>query len=211
LALQDLEKPCWQNDWVLSLNLPLTIKPTKPHYKQGSKGVLDKTNLTSKRLKNKNRMQTNDKTYTPLSPILPLKLSVKKPKDSNKYPKEIVTIGNEFKQARLDRNLTQLEVAKQLKVNKNFVTELENNKRILTIFALHKACSFLGYVPKTLKIDISTLQGKLFVYRIKNNLNYSNLSKQINLDKGTLSNFEKSGNSKIATINIIKEFFKKNY
>lgn len=156
-------------------------------------------------------MQTNDKTYTSLPPILPLKLSVKKPKDSNKYPKEIVAIGNEFKQVRLDKKLIQLEVAKQLKVNKNFVTELENNKRTLTIFVLHKAFSFLGYVPKTLKIDISTLQGKLFFYSIKNNLNYSNLAKQINLDKGTLSNFEKRGNSKTATINIIKEFFKKNY
>lgn len=190
----------------MSLNLPLTIKPTKPQYKQGFKGVLDKTNLPSKRLKKKNRMQTNDKTYTPLSPILPLKLSVKKPKDSNKYPKQIVTIGDEFKQTRLDRKLTQIEVAKQLKMNKNFVTELENNKRKITSYSLHKTYLFLGYIPKSLKINTTTLQGKLFIYRIKNNLTYSKLAKEIKLDKNTLDNFEKSGSCKIETIEIIKNF-----
>lgn len=151
-------------------------------------------------------MQTKDKTYTPLSPILPLKLSVKKPKDSNKYPKEIITIGDEFKQARLDRKLTQIEVAKLLNVNKNFIYELENSKRKLSIFALHKAFLFLGFIPKTLKINTTILQGKLFTHRIKNNFTYSKLGKKIKLDKSTLSNFEKGKNCKIETAEVIKNF-----
>ncbi len=139
-------------------------------------------------------MQTKDFSYRVLSPILPLQLSIEKPKDNRKYPKEIITVGDKFKQLRLDIKLTQIEVAKQLSVNKNFVTELENNKRKLTIFALHKACAFLGYIPKTLNFDESKLQGKLFAYRIKNGLTYSNLSKEIGLDKSTLSRFEKGDN-----------------
>jgi len=66
-------------------------------------------------------MQTNDKSYIPLSPILPLKLSAKKPKD-RKYPKEVLTVGDEIRKARLDRNLTQKKVSKQLKVNKILFT-----------------------------------------------------------------------------------------
>jgi len=65
-------------------------------------------------------MQTNDKSHTLLSPILPLRLSTKKPKD-RKYPKETLTIGDEFRKVRLDRGSTQHEVAKQLNVNKNFI------------------------------------------------------------------------------------------
>ena len=153
-------------------------------------------------------MQTNDKTYTPLSPILPLKLSAKKPKDSKKYPKEILTVGDEFKEVRLNKNLTQLQVAKQLYVNKNFVYELENNKRELTIFALHKTCLFLGYITNTLKIDESSLQGKLFAHRIKKNLTYSKLGKLINLDKSTLSKFEKGKKCKVETVEKTKKFLK---
>lgn len=59
-------------------------------------------------------MQTNDKLHTLLFPILPLRLSVEKPKYNRKYPKEIITVGDEFKQVRLDIKLTQIEVAKQL-------------------------------------------------------------------------------------------------
>ena len=86
--------------------------------------------------------------------------------------------------------------------------ELENNKRKLSIFALHKAYLFLGYIPKTLKIDRTTLQEKLFIYRIKNNLTYSNLAKKIKLDKSTLSNFEKGKNCKTETIEIITNYLK---
>lgn len=80
-------------------------------------------------------------THHGLRPISPLKLTTSKPKPQN-YPKEILTVGDEFREARLDKGLTQHEVAKQLNVNKNFVYELELGKRKLTIFALHKTYLF---------------------------------------------------------------------
>ena len=50
----------------------------------------------------------------------------------------------------MDRELTQHQVAKLIGVNKNFIYELELNKRKTIIFALHKEYSFLGYIPKVL-------------------------------------------------------------
>ena len=190
MVLQVLGKQCWQKDWGLAPILPIELKTPNHQYIQGVNEDLSFKNKTNKKLEKKSTMQTNDKSYIPLSPILPLKLSVKKPKD-RKYPKEVLTVGDEIKKIRLDRNLTQKEVSKHLKVNKNFIYELELNKRKLTIFALHKAYLFLGYIPKILKIDENILQGKLFIYRIKKSLTYTKLSIQIDLDKSTLSNFEK--------------------
>ena len=50
---------------------------------------------------------------------------------------------------------------------------------------------FLGYIPKTLEIDETTLQGKLFTYRIKNGFTYSEIAKQVELNKSTVRRFEK--------------------
>ena len=188
--------------------LPLDLKLKETQYTQAFEANFNKNNTLSKKTKNKSRMQTNDKSHTLLSPILPLRLSTKKPKD-RKYPKETLTIGDEFRKVRLDRGSTQHEVAKQLNVNKNFIYELELNKRKLTIFALHKAYIFLGYIPKTLKIDENTLQGKLFIYRIKKNLTYSKLGELIKLDKSTLSNFVKGKNCNNDTYIKIKDLLKK--
>ena len=87
--------------------------------------------------------------------------------------------------------------------------ELENNKRKITIFALHKSYLFLEYIPKVLEINETTLHGKLFIHRIKNNFSYSNLEKEIKLDKSTLSNFEKRKNCKTETLEIIKTYLSK--
>ena len=140
-----------------------------------------------------------------LCPILPLQLTTQKPKNPN-YPKQILTVGDEFRTARLDKELTQHIVAKILNVNKNFVGELELNQKTLSIFALHKAYSFLGHIHKTLNFDLNTLQGKLFAYGIKNNVTYSKLAKQIGLDKGTLIRVERSVSVKEETKIKIEKF-----
>ncbi len=105
--------------------------------------------------------------------------------------------------------MTQHEVAQTMGLYPNLPNEIECGKRGNTIYILHKVFLFLGYIPKTLNIDETTLQGKLFTYRIKNNLTYSELGKQINLDKSTLSNFEKGFKVKIDTLRKIEHYFKK--
>jgi len=152
-------------------------------------------------------MQTKDFSYRVLSPILPLSLSTKKPKN-RKFPKEILTVGDELRKMRMDKNLTQHQVAKQLNVNKNFIYELELNKRKATIYALHKIYTFLGSIPKTLKIDKTTLQGKLFEHRIINGYTYKILAEKIGLDKSTLARIEKGKTCKAETYLIVEKYLK---
>ena len=125
-----------------------------------------------------------------MSPILPIRLKTLKP-NHPQYPKQIISVGDEFRAARIDRELTQLAVANQLGVNRNFVYECELNHRTNSIYALHYISKFLGYIPKTLNIDETTLQGVLQVHRIRTGKTYKELSNKIGLDKSTLVRFEK--------------------
>jgi len=161
---------------------------------------------TKNKLVTKNKIEKQCKQNMVLLPKLPLTLVAKKPKPKA-YPKQILTVGDEFKAKRLDKGVTQHQVAEILNVNRNFIYELELGKRKLTIFALHKVYLFLKYIPKTLSVDERTLQGKLFAYRIKNELTYSKLSKEIGLDKSTLIRFEKDKTIKNQSAKKISLFF----
>ena len=87
--------------------------------------------------------------------------------------------------------------------------KIEKNKRETTVYSFYKIYLFLGYIPKILKIDTPTLQGKLFVHRIKNGFTYSEIAKQIGLDKSTIIRFEKNGDVKVETIKKIKLHLRK--
>ena len=137
-----------------------------------------------------------------MSPKLPLELKSPKPKCS-RYPKEILTVGDELRTVRLDRGFTQHQVAEMIGVNRNFIYEMELNHHTNTIFALHKTYLFLGYIPTTLKIDVSELRGKLFEHRIKNGFTFNALSKKIGLDKSTIARYEQGRKSKQETVNLI--------
>ncbi len=87
-----------------------------------------------------------------------------------------------------------------IEVNRNFVYEMELNHHTNTIFALHKAYLFLGYIPTTLKVDISDVRGKLFEHRIKNGFSFNALSQKIGLDKSTIARFESGQKIKAETL-----------
>ncbi|REE80678.1 helix-turn-helix protein [Lutibacter oceani] len=142
-----------------------------------------------------------------MSPILPIHLNIKKPK-SYKYPDRISSVGDELRTARLDRNLTQLEVAQQIGVNRNFVYECELNHRTNSIFALHKIYLFLDYIPKTLNIDEATLRGKLYTTRIKNGFSLYDIAKKTGLDKSTIGRFEKGKLIKKESLKKIEDYLK---
>ena len=140
-----------------------------------------------------------------LSPKLPLELKSPKPKCS-RYPTEVLTVGDELRTVRLDRGFTQHQVAEMIGVNRNFIYEMELNHHTNTIFALHKVYLFLGYIPTTLKIDVTDLQGKLFKHRIKNGFTFNSLSKKIGLDKSTIARFENGRNIKEESENKIRRY-----
>jgi hypothetical protein len=98
----------------------------------------------------------------------PFSLNTPKPNHSL-YPKEVLTVGDEVRTARLDRGLSQQEVCSMMSVSKGFVFEMEDRKdNNYTIFALHKAYIFLEKTPETLKLNECTLRGKLSIHRVKN-------------------------------------------
>ena len=136
-------------------------------------------------------------------PISPLHLTTPKPKHF-RYPKEIITVGDEVRKARIDRGLTQHEVAEMIGVNRNAIYEMELNNRKLTIYALHKAYCFLGYIPTTLNIDESTLAGKMFIHRIINGFSLKEVGEKVGLDKSTISRFEIGKKVKRESIKKIK-------
>ncbi|MDB4292285.1 helix-turn-helix domain-containing protein [Maribacter sp.] len=141
-----------------------------------------------------------------MSPILPLELKSSKPQHL-RYPTQILTVGDEVRKARIDRGLTQQEVGQRIGVSRNFVYELELNQHELTIYSLHKSYQFLQYLPETLKIDESTLRGKLYTYRIRNGYSYAIVADKISLDKSTLAHFERGGNVKKGTNAKICDYF----
>ena len=117
----------------------------------------------------------------------------------------ILTVGDELRSVRIDRGLTQHQVAKQIGVNRNFVYEMELNHHTYTIFALHKVYLFLGYIPTTLEI-VSDTRGKLFEHRIIYGYTFNALSQKIELDKSTIVRYEKGINSSEETINKIEKY-----
>jgi len=108
----------------------------------------------------------------------------------------------------MDRGLTQHQVSKALEVNRNFVYEVELNRRTNTIYSMHKICTFLGYIPKTLNIDENTLQGKLIAYRIWTGQTYLQLGKEIDLEKSTIIRFVQNKKCKPKSVNKIIYFLK---
>jgi transcriptional regulator with XRE-family HTH domain len=118
-----------------------------------------------------------------------------------------LTVGDEVRTARLDRELSQQEVCSMMSVSKGFVFEMENKKdNNYTIFALQKAYQFLGKVPETLNLDKSILRGKLSIHRIKHGYTLKQLEQKIGLDKSTIGRFEKGENVKEKTDNKLKEY-----
>jgi len=113
------------------------------------------------------------------------------------YPTKILTVGDEVRTERLNRKMTQWDADDIVGTYRGFFNELEVGNRENTIYVLHKAYTFLGYVPTTLHIDENTPQGKLYAYRIKNGLPLRKVASEVGLDKSTISHFEKGGKMKI--------------
>ena len=98
-----------------------------------------------------------------------------------------------------------------IKVNRNFVYEMELNHHTNTIYALHKVYLFLGYIPITLKIDTTNLRGQLFEHRIKHGFTFNALAKKIDLDKCTIARFERGRKAKDESIEKIKNYLNSQY
>jgi transcriptional regulator with XRE-family HTH domain len=101
-----------------------------------------------------------------------------------------VTIGDHIRKKRLDLNLFQKDVAKLLGVKECTITNWEKNHSQPTIHYLHKIIQFLGYIP----FEITGISSgeKIKFYRTIRGISQKNLAREISIDPGTLSRWEKN-------------------
>ncbi len=107
---------------------------------------------------------------------------------------------------RIDRELKQWDVDNIMGAHRGFCNELEMGHRTNSIYVLHKAFRFLGYIPNTLSLKEDTGPGKLYTHRIKNGFSLSIIAQTIGLDKSTLRRFEIGKNTKPNSKNKIQRF-----
>ena len=124
-------------------------------------------------------------------PFYHLTLSFDKPK-SSAYPISLQTIGDHIRKRRLDLELFQKHVAQRIGVATQTVTNWEKNITEPEIRHLPKVIDFLGYnlLPKP-----KTFVEKLTYYRLTFGLSMDKLSEILQIDPGTIWDWEQ-GNHK---------------
>ena len=89
----------------------------------------------------------------------------------------------------MELRMVQSDLAILWGVCEDTITGWENSRSTPKIYYYPSIISFLGYNP--LKIDISTVQGKIFAYRFNNNgLTYKTLGKMVEVDASTIRKWE---------------------
>jgi len=76
-----------------------------------------------------------------------VKLVAKRPKILA-YPVELLTIGDRLRMARLDRQLTQIQVSISIGVTEDTITNWELNRNIPRKRYCSKIFNFLDYLPQ---------------------------------------------------------------
>jgi len=102
--------------------------------------------------------------------------------------------------------MTQWEIDDVVGTYWGFFNELEMGHRNNSIYVLHKAAKFLGYIPKTLDIDKTKLHGKFYAHRIINGYPLSKIARDIRLDKSTIARFEQGKAIKEASLSKILNY-----
>ena len=98
------------------------------------------------------------------------------------------TIGEKLYNRRLELGLLQSEMAKIFDVCSDTITNWENNRGGPQIQLYPKIIRFLEYLP--IKIDISTLGGRIKEYRYLNGLSQEQLAYQLGVNESTIFHYE---------------------
>ena len=104
------------------------------------------------------------------------------------YPKELKTLGAHLRAMRLDRCLSQSEVAKILKVTPNTVTGWELNRHQPPARLARKIIQFLGYIP--FNGEGLSLGKKLYYARLLSGKTQEQVAAKIGCDESNLRYIE---------------------
>ena len=125
---------------------------------------------------------------------------------SDKYPTELVTLGDHLRKVRLDKGLLQQEVADILQVDKETILCWELNRNTPTAKYAKRIILFLGYIPEDWKS--APLQKQLMHARLVEGITQEELAKKLGMDESNLAKIEGGKKKKIwpKTISILKDF-----
>ena len=104
------------------------------------------------------------------------------------YPKELNTIGDHLRKTRLDRNLSQQDVAKIIKVTSDTINGWELNRYRPTAKSARLIISFLRYFPFT--FEGQSLGKKLYYARLITGYTQKQVAELIGCDASNLRRIE---------------------
>lgn len=118
------------------------------------------------------------------------------------YPVDLCTIGDHLRKVRLDRGLSQPEVAKLLGVQANTITnwELKHNEPYIHQWPM--ILEFLGYYPDQ---DDGTLAFRVRKFRREQGLRQKVLAERIGVDEKTLWRIEERQGKRLPFQKTIKK------
>ncbi len=119
-----------------------------------------------------------------------IEYKVPKPK-GDKYPNELLTIGDHIRKRRMDLGLRQKDLVPILKIRSvESVTNWEIGKCDPQIHQMPEVIKFLGYIP--VKVCLDTLGGRVAAFRILNGLSHKEMGKTLGVDASTVGSWEKN-------------------
>ncbi len=120
-------------------------------------------------------------------PFYDITLAAKKPRDPA-YPRELKTIGDHLRKRRLDLNLLQKDVAKQIGADTTSLWAWETNRKEPALRFYPSIIEFLGYHP--LESGNESLAQEIKRHRYLHGLSQEQLAAMLQVDPGTVSDWE---------------------
>ena len=117
--------------------------------------------------------------------LLPIVLSCTKP---SKIPQKLISIGDNIKKKRLERQLTQLQLARLIGVEETSIYNWENNRSKPKVYLLPKIIEFWGYVP--FELPMETIGDRIKSYRKEHGLSQGKLAQLLSVDETTFRDWE---------------------
>ena len=117
--------------------------------------------------------------------LLPIVLSCPKP---SKIPKILISIGDHIKKKRLEKQLTQLQLARLIGVKEESVYNWENDRSKPKVYLLPKIIEFLEYLP--FELPKETIGEKIKSYRQEHGLSQRKLAELLRVDQTTIRDWE---------------------
>ncbi|WP_199139921.1 recombinase family protein [Pedobacter sp. ASV12] len=125
------------------------------------------------------------------SPCLLFDREFRKPAPQT-YPENPATIGEQIRKKRIDKSLTQAELAKILNVSTDCIIYWENNRSKPQISYYPRIHHFLGFSTTT--FDETNFGGRIRTYRWRNGISRKDIARLLKVDISTVRAWEKGLN-----------------